>query len=58
MIPNGTVNTWEPMELRHVGDIEEVMKGGINDSQGPANGKSLPSPDDPGEPNLKTHGSE
>ena len=58
MTPNGTVNTWEPMELRHVGDVEEVMQGGINDSQGPANGKSRPSPDDPGEPNLKTHGQE
>jgi hypothetical protein len=58
MTPNGTATTWEPMELRYVGDVEEVMQGGINDSQGPANGKSLPSPDDPGEPNLKTHGQE
>jgi hypothetical protein len=46
---NGTATSWEPMELRYVGDVEEVMQGGINDSQGPANGKSVPSPNDPGE---------
>jgi hypothetical protein len=55
---NGTATSWEPMELRYVGDVEEVMQGGINDGQGPANGKSVPSPNDPGEPNLKPHGHE
>jgi hypothetical protein len=47
---------WEPMELRYLGDVASVMLGG--GAGGPANGKSLPSPGDPGEPTLKPSGQE
>jgi hypothetical protein len=51
-----SLSTWEPMELRYLGDVAGVMQGGS--AGGPANGKSVPSPADPGEPNLKPHGQE
>ena len=51
-----SLSTWEPMELRSLGDVASVMQGGS--AGGPANGKSVPSPADPGEPNLKPHGQE
>jgi hypothetical protein len=47
---------WEPMEIRSLGDVASVMLGGA--AGGPANGKSLPSPGDPGEPTLKPPGQE
>lgn len=47
---------WEPMELRYLGDVAEVMLGG--GAGGPANGKSQPVPGDPGEPTLKPPGQE
>ena len=46
-----SLSTWEPMELRHLGDVAGVIQGGSGG--GPAHGKSIPSPGDPGEPNLK-----
>ena len=51
-----SLSTWEPMELRSLGDVASVLQGGS--AGGPANGKSVPSPADPGEPNLKPHGQE
>lgn len=53
---NGT--TWEPMRLRYVGDVEDVMQGGINGPNGPAYGKTIPAAGDPGEPTLKPPGQE
>ena len=50
-----SLSTWEPMELRSLGDVASVMAGA---APGSANGKSVPSPADPGEPNLKPHGQE
>lgn len=57
---NGTASSWEPMELRFVGHVEEVMLGGINhgcDGHLPP-GKTLPAAGDPGEPCLKPPGHE
>jgi hypothetical protein len=48
--------TWEPMELRHLGDVAGVIQGG--QGGGPAHGKSLPGIGDPGEPDLKPSGIE
>lgn len=48
--------TWEPMELRHLGDVASVIQGGSGG--GPAHGKSVPLIGDPGEPNLKPSGIE
>ncbi|HEX3255966.1 MAG TPA: hypothetical protein VHQ96_09245 [Gaiellaceae bacterium] len=53
-----TVNgTWEPMEVRLVGRVEDVMLGGVNDdcSNHPP-GKTVPIPGDPGEPCYKPPG--
>jgi len=47
---------WEPMELRYLGDVADVMLGGT--AGGPANGKSVATVSDPGEPNLKPSGQE
>jgi hypothetical protein len=47
---------WEPMELRYLGDVADVILGG--GAGGPANGKSQPIPGDPGEPTLKPPGHE
>ena len=30
MTSNGTVSTWEPLELRLVGRVDEVILGGLN----------------------------
>ena len=60
MTLNGTVSSWETMELRLVGQVEDVMLGGINDtdcSNHPP-GKSIPTPGDPGEPCYKPPGHE
>jgi hypothetical protein len=51
-----SLSTWEPMELRHLGDVAGVIQGGSGGV--PAHGKSVPSPGDPGEPNLKPSGLE
>jgi hypothetical protein len=51
-----SLSTWEPMELRFLGDVARVMQGG--GAGGPANGKSVPMVGDPGEPNLKPSGQE
>jgi hypothetical protein len=32
MTPNGTVS-WEPMELRFVGHVEDIVLGGIRQAQ-------------------------
>jgi hypothetical protein len=50
------LSTWEPMELRHLGDVSSVMHG--TGGGGPANGKSVPQPGDPGEATLKPSGLE
>ena len=47
---------WESMELRSLGDVASAIQGGT--SGGPANGKSVPQPGDPGEPTLKPSGLE
>jgi hypothetical protein len=48
------------MELRLVGQVEEVMLGGVNntDCSNLPPGKTVPSPSDPGEPCLKPPGQE
>jgi hypothetical protein len=51
-----SLSTWEPMELRHLGDVAGVIQGGSGG--GPAHGKSVPQPGDPGEPTLKPSGLE
>jgi hypothetical protein len=60
MTLNGTASSWEPMELRLVGQVEEVMLGGVNntDCSNIPPGKTVPSPSDPGEPCLKPPGQE
>ena len=60
MTLNGTASSWEPMELRLVGQVEEVMLGGVNntDCSNLPPGKTVPSPSDPGEPCLKPPGQE
>lgn len=59
MTPTGTATSWEPMKLHHIGEIEEVMQGGTpGGGTGPANGKSVPAPYDPGEGFFKPHGQE
>lgn len=51
-----SLSNWEPMELRSLGDVADVMQGGSGG--GPAHGKSVPVVGDPGEPNLKPSGQE
>jgi hypothetical protein len=51
-----SLSRWEPMELRYLGDVASVVQGGS--AGGPANGKSVPQPGDPGEPTLKPSGLE
>jgi hypothetical protein len=48
------------MELRLVGQVDEVMLGGVNntDCSNIPPGKTVPSPSDPGEPCLKPPGQE
>ena len=60
MTLNGTTSTWEPMELRLVGQVEDVMLGGINDNDCANHppGKTIPIPGDPGEPCYKPPGHE
>ena len=60
MTLNGTASSWEPMELRLVGQVEEVMLCGVNntDCSNLPPGKTVPSPSDPGEPCLKPPGQE
>jgi len=60
MTLKGTASSWEPMELRLVGQVEEVMLGGVNntDCSNLPPGKTVPSPSDPGEPCLKPPGQE
>jgi hypothetical protein len=57
---NGTASPWEPLELRHVGRVDEVILGGLNH---PCTGhlppgKTVPAEGDPGEPCLKPPGHE
>jgi hypothetical protein len=50
------LSTWETMELRHLGDVAHVIHG--TGGGGPANGKSIPTPGDPGEADKKPAGLE
>jgi hypothetical protein len=60
MTSNGTASLWEPMELRLVGQVDEVILAGISsDCTGHLPpGKSVPAEGDPGEPCLKPPGNE
>jgi hypothetical protein len=57
---NGTASSWEPMELRLVGQVEDVVLGGIDNTDCSTHppGKTIPSPADPGEPCYKPPGQE
>ena len=47
MTLKGTASSWEPMELRLVGQVEEVMLGGVNNTDcsniPPGKGPGVPS---------------
>jgi hypothetical protein len=61
MTLNGTASSWEPMELRLVGQVEDVMLGGGQNDLDCHNlppGKTVPATGDPGEPCLKPPGQE